>query len=467
MNEKCQVFTPENYVEKLLDSVGYVDDLYGKRIMENSCGDGNILVSIVRRYIFDCKKNELSNSEIKIGLERDIYGIEIDVRHYNKCIKKLNAILEPEGIKKVKWKIFNEDYLICSIKIKFDYIVGNPPYVTYSEIDEEDRKFVKDNFMTCKEGKFDYCYAFIEKSLFSLRQNGMMAYLIPSSIFKTVFGKNLRLMMKNYIVEIVDYTEEKVFDNALVKSAIMVLTNNRQVNQISYIDVANNVEIEIDVNNLTDKWFFTNTKNLGKRKFGEYFQVSHVVATLLNDAYVIKDWEEQDEYIVSKNIRIEKAVIRETATPRSLKYDKHELIIFPYQYIDGQINKYSLDEFESDFPGATTYLNSTRKKLDARKKDQSAKWFEYGRSQALNGLDCEKLLVSTVISEKVYVYHLERKCIPYGGMYIIPQKEEMSLEDGVRILESDEFMEYVRNVGIHISGNSLRITSKDIMNFRF
>lgn len=31
MNKKCQVFTPENYVRELLDSVGYIHNLYGKK----------------------------------------------------------------------------------------------------------------------------------------------------------------------------------------------------------------------------------------------------------------------------------------------------------------------------------------------------------------------------------------------------------------------------------------------------
>ena len=47
MNKKCQVFTPNDYVKELLDSVGYIDNLYGKKILENSCGDGNILVEVV------------------------------------------------------------------------------------------------------------------------------------------------------------------------------------------------------------------------------------------------------------------------------------------------------------------------------------------------------------------------------------------------------------------------------------
>lgn len=48
MNKKCQIFTPENYVIELLDSVGYTENLYGKKILENSCGDGNILAIIVQ-----------------------------------------------------------------------------------------------------------------------------------------------------------------------------------------------------------------------------------------------------------------------------------------------------------------------------------------------------------------------------------------------------------------------------------
>lgn len=34
-------------------------------------------------------------------------------------------------------------------------------------------------------------------------------------------------------------------------------------------------------------------------------------------------------------------------------------------------------------------------------------------------------------------------------------------------LESENFMEYVKKMGINISGGSLRITSKDIENYRF
>lgn len=71
MNKKCQVFTPENYVRELLDSVGYTEHLYGRKILENSCGDGNILVAVVQRYIDDCVAN-IQNYKGHIDLRKNI-----------------------------------------------------------------------------------------------------------------------------------------------------------------------------------------------------------------------------------------------------------------------------------------------------------------------------------------------------------------------------------------------------------
>ena len=471
MNKKCQVFTPENYVRELLDSVGYTRQLYGNRILENSCGDGNILVAVVQRYIDDCVRSGLSRTRIKNGLSRDIYGVEIDKEQYEKCIENLNNVLKRNNIGLVKWKIFNADYLRWNAPCDFQYIIGNPPYITYSELKEKERQYVKSTFQTCVKGKFDYCYAFIEKSINLLARDGKMSYLIPSSIFKTVFGLNLRNFMRPYITTIKDYTQEKVFDNALVKSAIMVLDMQRRDDVLHYTDVTMQTQLDIPIEQLTDKWFFTANLANGLHKFGDYFKISHVVATLLNEAYVIgeEDYEETEQGFLCKGHNIEREMVRDTATPRSLRYDKVEKIIFPYRYQNAQLVRFKTGEFEESYPETAAYLNDFRTALDNRKSDKSAKWYEYGRSQALSGLDREKLLISTVITENVPVYRLGRDCIPYAGMYIVAceDNDEYTLEDAVQILTSRDFRQYVLDVGIHISGSSLRITSKDVEEYRF
>ena len=471
MNKKCQVFTPNDYVKELLDSVGYNENIYEKSILENSCGDGNILVVIVERYIDDAKAHGLSDQDICDGLAKHICGVEIDPIQHRKCIQNLNKLTSRKGIGKVEWNIINKDYLRWECSKKFNFVVGNPPYITYQELEEKDRVYVRENFDTCEKGKFDYCYAFIEKSIDCLASDGKMAYLIPSSIFKTVFGEKLRAFIKPYLQGIYDYTQNKMFDNALVKSAIVILDKAATCDDMIYYDVANEEKLLIPIENLSKKWFFTKNNEPGMRRFGDYFQVGHVVATLLNKAYVLKEenYQEVNGFYQYNGKKIEKVIVRDTATPRSLRYKKAEKIIFPYDYKDGKLVRYTTQQFSTLFPGAEDYLNDFREQLDKRDSDKNALWFEYGRSQALSGLNKRKLLISTVITEKVAVYLLKKKCIPYAGMYIVPKPNNKiyKLEDAKEILQSDEFLKYVQDVGIHISGTSLRITSRDIEDFKF
>ena len=185
-NKNCKVPTPKEYVEIMLNQVGYIENLYGRKVIENSCGEGNILIEIVRRYIKDCKKQGYSCEKIAIGLSNDIIAYEIDKEELKICRKKLNNILKNEHIKNVHWKLRNSDYLKSREK-HADFIIGNPPYITYHDLDEKERKFVQNNFEVCKKGRFDYCYAFIEASIKSLGVKGKLAYLIPYSIFKNKF----------------------------------------------------------------------------------------------------------------------------------------------------------------------------------------------------------------------------------------------------------------------------------------
>ncbi|MFR0705431.1 hypothetical protein [Enterococcus sp.] len=89
MQINCQIPTPREYVKTMLDLAGYTEELYGKTILENSCGEGGILVEIVRRYIIDSRKHGYSDEAIKIGISRDITAYEIDAQCVCICKKKI------------------------------------------------------------------------------------------------------------------------------------------------------------------------------------------------------------------------------------------------------------------------------------------------------------------------------------------------------------------------------------------
>lgn len=468
MIEKCQVFTPAQNVNELLDAVGYTKDLYGKKVVENACGDGNILKEIVKRYIDDSLDNKMSIDEIKQGLERDVYGVEIDKVHYTRCLSNLDEVSASFGINNVKWNILNMDFLRQGFKNEFDYVIGNPPYITYRDLDDKTRSYIKEHYSSCKRGQFDYCYAFIEASLSCLNSSGKLAYLIPSSIFKNVFAQELREMILPSAIKIIDYTTKKLFEQALTSSAILICDKGKNSEAIEYQDVANGTSFKIQKTNLDRKWIFANYRleSKPKRRFGDFFSAAISIATLLNKAYILKEFKEEGDYIIVKNFKIEREVIREGVSPRSLNYKKKELLLFPYSYTQNTLVRYKREEFESKFPEASRYLKSYEKELNERKSDNNIEWFEYGRSQALAHMNQPKLLLSTVVTKEVKVYDISKECIPYSGIYIVPKKD-ISLAKAKEILESESFYKYVQDIGINASGSSMRITAVDINNYEF
>lgn len=476
----CQVFTPEKNIKELLDWCEYKENLYGKKILENSCGDGHILTEVVRRYIEDSIKHKCSIREIRKGLLNDIHGIEFDANQRRKCIKNLEKITEEYNIKDFDWSlsIKRKDTLRSIEEEKFDFVVGNPPYIKYRSLVEEDRNYVRERFETCKNGKFDYCYAFIEASLISLKENGVMAYLIPSSIFKNVFANDLREYIKPHLLKIYDYTTTKLFDensNAearerMTSSAIMVLKKNSNKKYIEYIDVTNDKRIKIKKTELQHKWIFKNGSIIAgkKKRFGDYFNAANTIATLYNKAYVIDKYKEYKNFVVTADgYHIEKDIIKDTVSPKTFNRVLKEKIIFPYTYNENnELIRFEEGIFEEKYKGACEYLKKNIEALDKRCSDKNAKWFEYGRSQALKNSNQEKILLSTVITNEVKTRILKADNIPYSGIYIT-QLGNKSLEDAEKILHSRDFFEYIKEKGINASGKSLRITAKDINEYIF
>ncbi len=461
MDIRCQQFTSEEISNDMLDFLGYQHNLYGKTLLENSCGEGNILCLAVERYIQDAFVQGYKSDDIVFGLERDICGAEVVKGTYQKCIENLNHIAENYGLGKVHWNIFWGDILTRPFKIKFDYIVGNPPYISYQNLEEEVREYIKREYSTCRKGKPDYCYAFIENAIQYLAVGGRMVYLIPNSIYKNVYAQNLRNLILQYVEEIRDYSERKLFNKAMTSSAIMLLKNEPYAQKLQYKNISKNKSIAVDKSDLLGKWIFDRISFHQNEVvcFAAFFKASMAIATQRNSIFVI------DEH-TKRGRNIERGALRPAVSPRNQKYKKKEYIIFPYMVRKHRIINYMEEDFREKYPKAYTYLKDNKTELERRDADKSAKWFEFGRSQALQNMNKPKLLVSTVVTNEVNVYNVSSRAVPYAGIYIISDNG-YDLEVARKILKSDSFLRYIKAIGTPASGKSLRITANDINNFKF
>lgn len=468
MSNHCQVPTPEKYVQEMLDAVGYKKNLYGKRVLENSCGEGNVLVELVKRYIEDAKLQNYTEKQIILGLQRDIVAYEIDEDCIQSSRKKLNSLASYYGLKNVQWTIHQKDFLkeFCG---KFQYIVGNPPYITYHDLDESEREYLKIHFSTCEQGRFDYSYAFIEASLNVLAEDGRMAYLVPHSIIKNKFAGNLRRRLLPVLKEIYDYKGIKIFPEALT-SPILILCDKKENQNIVYTTVFDGNTKIIEKKALGEKWIFNSIGSKKNKRFGDFFEIFNSVATLYNKAFILSEAQLEEEYYRIGDYRIEKELVHKAASKKSenqkKKNGKTTKIIFPYQIQDGKVTRYSEQEFKQRFPEAWNYLFLYSDALNGRKSDQNARWFEYGRSQAIVNVLGEKLLIPMVITKGLEVLKADFDAIPYAG-YFIKEKGILHLADAKQILESEDFYRYVQECGTPTTPTSYRVSVNDIKEYRF
>lgn len=466
LKKKHQIFTPNKIVEKMLniacESISV--ELYECNILENSCGNGNILSVVIECFITKALEADKSLEEIKNMLECNIHGYEIDIKLIKDCKEKLNDICAKYFIYNICWDIKNEDYLRSDSE-NYDLIIGNPPYISYSDLPKDKRIYLKETFSSCSKGKFDYDYAFIEKSLMQLNDKGVLLYIIPSNIFKNVFANDLRKLIINDIVEIIDYPEEKVFEDVLVSPAIIKIVKGSKSKTIKYSN--NSKKLDIEKSNLKDKWIFSNDIIVSEKRLGDYYRVSSSVATLFNKAFIVKNGMINGEYYEIDGYKIELSLLKKAASPKNMKSNKNEYIIFPYSYDNcGNLIRYSEEQMREKYPYGMNYLESFKEKLDKRDSDKGAKWFEFGRSQALKNINQKLVLISSVISKSTKSYLLSNNEVPYSGLYI-RAISDASLDELIVILNSERFKNYIKDVGVCVSGSSKRVSPKDIENYMY
>lgn len=471
--EKCQVFTPPDIVDEMLDLVGYTLDLYGKKILESSCGEGNFLKRIVERYIRSCEDAGFDKQSIRHGLQEDVFGIELDEKLYNTCISSLNKIAREHSINSVKWSIFNRDALLEPVDMKFDFVVGNPPYISYWDMERDTRSFLRDKYDSCTYGAFDYFYAFLEQGVEQLSPTGKLCYIVANSFFKTRSGETLRSILRPHLKEVHDYPTSQLFHTILTSPAIVVIDAAQQDNLIQYYDESKQTKKSVKRESLGKLWVFGEQEKaiLSKNtcRFGDHFNVSLGIATQLNRAFVLSnEWQRDGDYLKNGEFSIEFATVKKAASPKGKRANKTEYIILPYELGKGAIAKYDESRYEETFPLAYRHLLRFKDALLERDADKTAQWFEYGRSQALGHIWTKKLLLSTLITDKVRVYDLAEDEVPYSGLYITEKEQgQMSLAQGKKVLESEAFLEYSRIVGINVSGRSIRVRPQDILDYQW
>lgn len=188
------------------------------RILEPSVGVGNFIPQLIEKY----KDKE----EVVI----DVCDID------NNSLRVLKTILEKVQVpKNFKINLKNVDFLIWNTKLKYDLVVGNPPYKKLTKNKEllERYKFGIKN--TDTNNLFSF---FIEKSI---RLGNYVSLIVPKSLLNSPEFNKTRELINSYNLEkICDYGE-KAFKGVKIET-VSFLVNTTETEESDKIKIESYID---------------------------------------------------------------------------------------------------------------------------------------------------------------------------------------------------------------------------------
>ena len=227
-----------------------------KNVLEPSCGDGVFL-------------DAMNNTDI-IDQFDTITAIEIED---DEAIKVQNRYESKKNIRVTNQDFF--DYYEEYSDEKFDLILGNPPYIRYQYLEEEQRALLSDILTSqgMKANKLiNAWFGFMVACVNMLSNQGKIAFLIPAEILQVVYAEDLRLFLSNNLSKISIITfEELVFSDIEQEVVVFIGEKGEEEKGIRIIELNNLDDLkDFDINSngfqklqhVHEKWtkYFTTDK---------------------------------------------------------------------------------------------------------------------------------------------------------------------------------------------------------------
>ena len=487
-------FTPTYIVDFIINELKPdIDD----KCLDPSCGCGAFLIGLVEYY----KKN--SDKNIKEIIKKNIYGS--DILNYNversKIILSLFGLLNGEIIEESDFNIFNEDSLKVTWKDKFEIIVGNPPYVKFQDLNDENRTHLIENWKSIKNGTFNLYFAFFELGHKLLTKKGRLGYITPNNYFTSLAGVSLReyFLQKKCVTRIIDFRHKKVFD-AQTYTAITFL-NNKENESILFDKIRDDQNCSTFLNSANGNPNFIKDLNVTKWRLlkkheqeniriiencgtpiKRLFNIAVGIATLKDEVYFVDSKNEKNGYLTKKSDKglflIEKEITKPVYKISNFKnqqdIDSNTLrVITPYHTNCKNALPILEEEFIKKYPKCYEYLLSEKETLKRRGKGKKvfSPFYAWGRSQGITRFG-KKILTPTFSKHPRFLFVPEEDAYYTNGYGIYFENDdsqkklqfeemthEMSKEENIlavqKILNSFVMDYYISKTSVSIQGGFL------------
>jgi type I restriction-modification system DNA methylase subunit len=411
-------------------------------------------------------------------------------------IERGNSLISSSDLRSKNNKII-EEIAPYDFKMKFDIIIGNPPYSKSEDMKSSNKTefdIYKRKFKTSNK-QYDKYFLFIERSIELLKDNGYIGYIVPSKFTKVGSASELRSLLSSnkYINRFISFGANQIFQSKTTYTSLLILCKSFS-EKFKYIEVKSLKswlvrdistdkfdEIEHKLLN-NDGWIlvpskleelFSNISNQSEslEDIVGTEGISNGIQTSANDIYIINVSKVDEKYLYfaknGKYWKIEKQLTRPyfhtTKGNDNLftyrPFEPNSFVIYPYKKVEDKIELIGLTVLKKDFPFLYKYLSYYKNELSNPKRDIKPEpktineWYRFGRHQALDKCEVpEKIIVGVLSQGNKYAIDFNQTLISSGGtagycMITLPKNSPYSIYYIQAILNSKYVEWYCSLIG--------------------
>ena len=530
-NEERDIVTTPTFIIQEILSRTIGEQIEGKnlqqlcelQIADIACGSGAFLLQLFQLlqdtlidYLQKNAKQELIQTSIntyKLPFEtkrslltRCIYGVDKDFNAVESCkFGLLLKLLEGEDVDSLSRfhpilpsldeNIFYGNSLLSSADVpekekesinpfdfaerRFDYIIGNPPYMKTEDIKNltpVEYKIYPKHFKSAYK-QYDKYFLFIERALHLLKEDGKLGYIVPSKFMKVGAAQELRRIIADggYLQSILSFGAFQVFSDKSTYTCILVLNKKKnitfrfaEVEDFKAWRVRNRNAVSMSERDASciseDTWVLCSDEHqaLFNMIWKKSAPLSDVVGddcifngiqTSANKVYVFTPTRADKKYYYfvgtnKRTYKIEKNVTKpyfqtvqgEDNLTSFRSFEPNARVIFPYTRAKGgKLSLLKLKAIEKKYPEFFRYLTDFKTVLASPKRDikptpvKKDEWYRYGRSQSLEACEVkEKMIIGVLSQADKYAIDTNGTFVTSGGtagycMVRVPEGKHYSI----------------------------------------